>query len=149
MIRAERKSIIQCIPSSLHEWKSMDPHPRRERAGQHLCLGQLFTRALAGLESLRVAGPRLLVLLINKRSQCSRPVLFVREMRLDSCWMYAKEGIHASRCLIQIFNYCGKSTERGALLEWRAAFIRGMETDKLLLSSGTLSKTRNGSEVIG
>lgn len=45
----------------------MSPRPRREEAVQHFCLDQLFARALDGLESPRVAGPKLLVPLINKR----------------------------------------------------------------------------------
>lgn len=103
----------------------MNPHPKRKKTGQHLCLGQLFTRALAGLESLRAAGPKLLVPLINKRSWCSRPVLFVRETRLDSCWMYSKERIHESRCLAQIFNYHCKSHGKGSFAEMESDFYQG------------------------
>lgn len=52
--------------------------------------------------------------------------------------------IHESRCLIQTFNYHCKSRRRGSFAG--VAIIRGMETGKRLLSSGTLSRTGNGSE---
>lgn len=67
MIRAERKSITQCVLSTLHERKSDGSPLRRKRVVEHLFLGQLFSRALAGLESLREADPKLPVPLINKR----------------------------------------------------------------------------------
>lgn len=131
MIKAERNSITQCIcpPYLKGNWR--DPHPRRKRVGGHLFLGQLFSRALAGLVSLSVADPKCSMPLINERPQCSRPKC-MWEMRLDRCCVSSGEGIHESRCLTRTSSYHCTSHGRGSCAGVEGEISRCMETGKLL-----------------
>ena len=63
-----RKEIYNSVSCPLHrKGYQMHAQPRRQSTGEHLFLGQLFSRALAGLESSRMAGLKLPAPFINKR----------------------------------------------------------------------------------